>query len=85
MGGEGESRMEPEDRVTGRGQGEGMQQGRAGWERRCDRSGEGKTDLGGRQDRQTGETQDGWLIWRKGWDRERDRNREEEQGLGKRQ
>lgn len=58
MGVEGESRMEPEDRVTGRGQSEGMQQGRTGWEKRCEDLGKEKIDLGRRQDRQIGERQD---------------------------
>lgn len=79
MGVEGESRMEPEDRVTGRGQSEGMQQGRTGWEKRCDRSGERK-DRSGREAGQIGERQGGWLIWRKGWDRPGEGERQEQGG-----
>lgn len=91
MGLEGESSMEPEDRVAGPRRRKGMQQGRTGWERSWDRCGGGKkTDLGRRQDRlENGARR---MVWarpgeRNGIDleRERDRNWEEEQALGKKQ
>lgn len=53
--------MEPEDRVTGWGQSEGMQQGRTGWEKRCDRSGERK-DGSGREAGQTDWGKTRWMV-----------------------
>lgn len=61
MGLEGKSRMEPEDRVTGPGQSEGMQQGRTGWEKRVTDLGEESRQIwsGGRTD--WGKRRDGWF------------------------
>lgn len=82
MGLEGESRMEPEDRVTGPGQSEGIQHGRTGWEKRCDRCrGRKKTDLGRRQDRLGKDTR--WMFrpdLEKGWDRPGEEKRQEQGG-----